>query len=145
MVFNCEQSSPSKRCSVRVSLLVNNEQGSPAAQISALEAPRRVKKSADLNVILTGAEPGEAFESDTLRSYYLPPTLLPLWLSEVLKIAHDQYRISTCWWLKIHGPFIVKHDKGTMRQHGSEMCVSETIVKVSDEGLSMLKWRFVTV
>lgn len=49
-------------------------------------------KSADSDVILTAAEPGEVFGSDTLRSYYFPPTFLPFWLSWGLKIALGQYR-----------------------------------------------------
>lgn len=46
----------------------------PAAGIQVRDAPCRFWKSADPDVILTGAEPGEVFGSDTLRSYYFPPT-----------------------------------------------------------------------
>lgn len=39
------------------------------------------KQSADLNIMLTGAELGEAFGCDTLRSYFFPlrPLRLPGW------------------------------------------------------------------
>ncbi len=82
-------------------------------------------KSADRDVILTGAEPGEVFGSDTLRSYYFPPSLLLLWLSRALKIALGQYRIPTVTMLIIKNSwtFNVKHDRGQWGNTGlGHMC-----------------------
>lgn len=68
-------------------------------------------RNADPVVLLAGAEPGEVFGSDTLRSYYLPQ---PVWLSWVLKIALCQYKNPTFAMLMIKNAWIfnVKHEKG---------------------------------
>lgn len=83
-------------------------------------------RSADPDVILTGPEPGEVFGPDTLRSYYIPPTFLPLWLSWALNIALCQYRSPSVTMLMIKNAwtFNVKHDKGLeMSQYSFWTCV----------------------